>query len=272
MLPIEQIKSDIKTVGLLKDITQALQQDAAHFLRERRSQILKSREFFQEAWEVYSILRTLVPSSQETRYKKLVILITPNRGIYGRLLNQAVEEAKKIYEEKETDLLVTGKKGQSFFSDRTERTTHFFTIDANVDYEDIRPIKEVIAKYREVYIVYCGYVSTSDQGIAVAKFDPSQKAEKKTGVASKQYLIEPEKEKVINYFNEALSGVLFYSYFSESMLSYKAAEMILMKNGFDNAEEMEKELEMSFYRAKRELKDAKLRDLYSGRISSQSKF
>jgi ATP synthase F1 gamma subunit len=269
MLPLEQLKKDLSTINRLKNITQALQQDSANYLRKKRDKVLNSREYFREAWRVYGVLRRIVPDRPDLINKKLVIAVTPNQGIYGRLLNRLVDEAKKIYKEKKTDILVTGKKGQVDFSDSGERTSHFFNLDSKVSYEEILPVKKVISKYSEIIIVYAAYIDTNEQNIGVSSFNVNNELQDKYKdelVSVENYIVEPEAQKVVNYFNQALSGVIFYSYFMESMLSFKAAEMILMKNGFDNAEEMEKKLQFKLFRTQREIQDSKLRDLYSGKI------
>jgi len=266
MQPLEQLKKDLITINRLKYITRALQQDAAHYLRERREKIINSRSYFREAWRVYGILRRLVDYAPELINKKIVILINPNQGIYGRLLNRALAKAKELYIREKADILITGKKGQSSFANLQERTTYFFELSADASYEDILPIKKIIARYSQIIIVYGSYISTAKQKVAVATFKPEgEKRHKEEEVLPKNYIIEPNIQEVMDYFNEVLAGVIFYSYFAESMLAFKAAEMILMENGYNNAEDMEKKQRLKLFRVQREIKDSKLRDLFSGR-------
>ena len=268
MIPVEELKKDLLTINRLKDITQAFQQDAAHYLRERREKIIKSRSYFREAWRIYGILRRLVKYTPEVINKKIVILITPNHGIYGRLLNKAIAKAKELYFQQKADILITGRKGRSSFANLQERTSYFFELGADAGYEDILPIKKIIARYSQIIIVYASYISTGKQKVAVATFKPEgTEGHKKEEVPPKNYIIEPDVQKVMDYFNEVLVGVTFYSYFAESMLAFKAAEMVLMENGYNNAEDLEKKMRLKLFRVQREIKDSKLRDLFSGRRS-----
>lgn len=266
MQPVEQLKKDLVTINRLKDITRALQQDAANYLRRRREKILNSRDYFREAWKVYGILRRFVNESPDLIRKKLVVLANPNQGIYGRLLNKAIEKAKQIYFQEKADILITGRKGQGSFANVQEGSRYFFELDPDASYEDIVPIKKIVARYSQVIIVYATYISIAKQEVAVATFKPDKEGEREgENVSPKNYIIEPDVKKVVNYFNQLLSGVIFYSYFAESMLAFKAAEMILMENGHSNAEDLEKKQQIKLFKVQREIKDAKLRDLFLGR-------
>ena len=165
MRSLDSLRNDIKTIDELKDTTEILEQVAAKSIIETRESILKSRGFFIKAWEIYNVLRQLTDLGPNVYNKDLVILITPNRGMCGSLVNKVVRKGDELRKQNQADLLITGRKGHNHFKNDDERTIHYFSIPNNATYEDIEPLKEVIAKYATVHVVFPRYLSISQQKV-----------------------------------------------------------------------------------------------------------
>jgi len=275
MSSLDTLKNDIQVIEELSDTTEILEQVAAKSIIETRENILKSREFFSKSWDIYNTLRQLTDLGPNVYSKDLVIIITPNRGMCGSLVGKVVRAGEKIHKSNQSDLLITGKKGHSFFTNQDEKTIHFFSVPNNATYEDIEPLKNVIAKYASVHVVYPRYISISQQSVEVVslvseeiiKSDRERKIDK---IKAKRYIIEPDLSSVVDYLNKTIIGILFFSYFSESLLAYNAAQMLAMRNAHDNANDQLKGLSYQYLRLKREVINSKLRDLYNFKYVSDS--
>lgn len=275
MSSLDTLKNDIQVIEELSDTTEILEQVAAKSIIETRENILKSREFFSKSWDIYNTLRQLTDLGPNVYNKDLVIIITPNRGMCGSLVGKVVRAGQKIHKSNQSDLLITGKKGHSFFTNQDEKTIHFFSVPNNATYEDIEPLKNVIAKYASVHVVYPRYISISQQSVEVVslvseeiiKSDRERKIDK---IKAKRYIIEPDLGSVVDYLNKTIIGILFFSYFSESLLAYNAAQMLAMRNAHDNANDQLKGLSYQYLRLKREVINSKLRDLYNFKYVNDS--
>jgi F0F1-type ATP synthase gamma subunit len=102
-------------------------------------------------------------------------------------------------------------------------------------------------------------------GVDHAK-DAAVKASRSAEVEAGRFIIEPDAQSLANYVNETIVGLSLYHYFAEAMLAYSAAQMIAMRTSYENAKEESKKLHSSYHRARREIIDSKLRELYGSRI------
>ncbi len=266
MSSIEALKQDIKVIAELGEITEVLEQVAAKNIMETRSDILKSRDFFDEAWKIYNVIRNTTEIGPEVIDRDLIVVITPNRGMSGNLLNRVIDKAEELYKKHKADLLITGKKGHNHFINRDERTIHFFSIPNKATFEDVEPLKKIVSKYARVHFVYPKYISITQQEIVIASLFNDRKGDivgdMESAIVAKRFIFEPNINEVVNYLNKTIIGVLFFSYFSEAILAYNAAQMIAMKDAHDNAMEQSKDLRFRFNKLRRGVIDAKLRDLY----------
>jgi ATP synthase F1 gamma subunit len=260
----------------LEDLTNILEQTAARTISQLRKTILDSRPFFKEVWRIYAILKKLSPPSPNVVHKHLIVAIGLDWGMPGNLLNRMVAEAERVRDKHGADLLIAGKMAHGRFNKDDERTVHLFSIPREVKLNDIQPIYKIVASYAKVTIVYPKFESLSKQTIAQASFssddsdqltDDDQTKSNDKNIMVNRFIIDPNPQEIVNYINEAIVGLTVYHYFSEAMLSYSAAQMISMRNGHDNAKKEVDKLQTLYYRARRELIDSKLRELYGSRAA-----
>lgn len=274
MQNLEVLKNEIVAVEELQDISEALEQIAAKGIVMARKKILAGREFFEETWRIYAILRELILLPAEVKNKDLVFIITLNRGMCGNLLNRVCKAGEQAAEKCKADILITGKKGQGIFSNREDKTIHFFSLPNEVTYEQMEPIKDIAARYARVHVVYPKYVTTLNQEVRIVSLVAKPKEDAKSGPANfvipKRYKLEPNLQEVVNYFNKAIVGIMIYSFFSESILAYNAAQMVAMRNAHENAEEIKTKTVVRYHKKRRELIDIKLRDLYKIRFMAKA--
>lgn len=277
MTKLGKLKTNLKTMEELGVLTDTLEQSAARSIAKMRSTILNSRPYFQEIWRINSILKQLAPPAPEIVHKHLVVMIGIDWGMPGNLLNRVVDEAQRLQREHGTDMLVAGKMAHAHFRKDEGHTIHFFAAPDNSVLADIQPIYKVVAKYARVTIVYPCFETISKQTVLHASFSVKDKqaAEATTEVrentleseiAAGRFIVEPNVQEIVNYLNEAVVGLTVHHYFAESILAYSAAQMVAMRNGHDNAKREAGKLRLRYHRARRELIDSKLRELYGSRI------
>lgn len=269
MPKVAALKNELKTVAQLSEMTKVLEETAARDISQMRERIVKSRPYFVEAWKIYRLLQRLAPVPPQVMNKQLVVAITPEWGMTGNLLPRVLDRSDELYQHYGADLLLTGKMGRDRFADRDGRTIHFFNVPKKATYNDIQELYKTVAKYSQIHIVYPRFDSLSKQTVAVASLSTKKTADEETEqepVAAERFLIEPDVQGVVDYMNEVMVGLVVYSYFSEALLAYSAAQMVAMRAAYDNAKDEHRRLSMKYNKARREVIDAKLRELYESRF------
>jgi F-type H+-transporting ATPase subunit gamma len=270
---VEAIKKEMQAVDELGTLTRVLEETAARDISQMRERILKSRPYFQEAWKIYGVLQQLAPPPPSVVHKSLVVAVTLEWGMTGSLLTHVLDKAEELYDEHEADMLLTGKMGRQRFAGRDERTIHLFSVPKKAEYNDIEAIYKIIATYAKVYIVYPRFESLSKQIVSVSTISSEQlqkKHKKGDGLDPEQFMIDPDVQSVVNYMNEVVIGLVVYNYFSEALLAYSAAQMVAMRAAHDNTKEESRHLTLRYNKARRELVDSKLRELYQSKAALDS--
>lgn len=277
MTKINKLKGDLGTMTSLEGLTDMLEQSAARSIAKTRGDILSSRPYFREIWRINSILKKLAPPAPDVVHKHLIVMLGIDWGMPGNLLNMVAEEVTALQKAHGADLLIAGKMAHSKFRNEIGNTVHFFSIPKNASLADIQPVYKVVAGYAKVTIVYPHFESLSKQTVASISFsaidkditsdnvDPDKKTIHKE-IAAGRFIVEPDAQSIVNFLNEAVVGLTVHHYFAESMLAYNAAQMVAMRNGYDNAKKERKKLQTRYYRARREQIDIKLRELYNSRL------
>lgn len=270
MAKTEKLKREVKTVTQLKEMTHVLEETAARDISLMRERILEGRPYFQEAWKIYRIMQQLTPPAPDVLNKHLVVAVTLEWGMTGSLLTHVLDKTEELYKRYEADILLTGNMGRDRFADRDERTVHFFNVPRKSTYEDIAELNKVVAKYMHIHFVYPRFESLSKQIVTVSAVSTVHDNESKEAtIDAKRFTVEPDINSIVNYMNEVVIGLTVYSYFSEALLAYSAAQMVAMRAASDNAKDELKRLNIKYNKARREQIDAKLRELYESRPSKK---
>jgi ATP synthase F1 gamma subunit len=271
MTKLDGLSREISTMKDLEDLTNMLEQIAARDIALMREQILQSRPFFQEFWKIYRVLKSLTPPAPEVIHKQLVVAIGIDWGMPGGLMTKMLDEAEKQYHEKGADLLLVGKMTHTRFAGQTDRTVHFFTAPKKSSLRDIEPIYKLVSQYAHTTFVYPKFESLAKQTVEVSamSYDESHaqlETPQSKEVDPTRFIIEPNAQEAANYMNETVVGLSMYHYFAESLLAYSAAQMVAMRDSYDNAKEASRSLKVRYHKARREIIDAKLREQYGARI------
>ena len=270
MSKLDGLLNEMKTMHDLEDITNMLEQVAARDIALMREQILQSRPFFQEFWKIYRVVKELTPVAPEVVHKHLVAVIGIDWGMPGNLLNRVVENAEELFMAEDVDMLLAGKMLHGRFAGRDDRTIHFFNAPKKASLQDITPIAKVIAGYARVTFIFPQFETLSEQTVqranVTAQGEVTNAEEQKAAIEAKRFLVEPDPQTLANYLNEVVVGLSLYHHFAEATLAYSAAQMVAMRNSYENAKDESKRVKNQYNRARRAVIDTKLRELYGARI------
>lgn len=287
MANLRQIKRRIKSAKNIAQITRAMEMVAASKMKKAQNDAIMGKPYAEKIYQAVSDLsanidKTVHPllSEGNVNGKKLVVLITTNKGLCGGLntsLLRTFDKWASIMENLEAVIL--GKKGQSYIVRSKLRLIADFSVD--VPWRNIIPaINKICVEgfikgtYREVYLVYNTFFTVMKQIPTIKRILPITALEKTDSDASskkrinfREFLIEPSINEVLENLlphyieNQIRTAVL------EAEASEHSARMIAMKNATDAALDLMDSLTLMFNRARQEKITFEIADMVTARMA-----
>jgi F-type H+-transporting ATPase subunit gamma len=252
---------------------------AASKLRRAQDSTLSARPYSDLLDEILSDLAAVLGGeehpllSRREEGKRLMVLITSDRGLAGALNTNAVRFISKAIIEHPGDLeLVTvGRKGRDAMRRaRVPIVAHFAGFGDRPQFADILPLARLITDgyedctYNQVDIVFTRFVSTLVQRADLTQLLPVKPTEDTHGIPGSQFIFEPAPEQVLNELLPRYVGTRLYQAALESCASFFSSQMVAMKNATENADELIDDLTLSYNKARQASITRELIEIASG--------
>jgi len=280
MAGTKEIKRRIKSIKNTSKITKAMELVASSKMKRAVSNTLSSRLYAEYSW---NLLTSLSDKLQEITHpffienkeieKKLIVLITSNRGLCGSYNAQAIKRIIRIIKEDggNLDIISVGKKGDSAMRHIGQNViASFIDFPDNITLNDVRPLSELITreysdkKYKKIMIVYTDYISALSQKAHAKTILPIKKENLKEVIdslgeneknnqiksSSGTYIFEGDTDHLIELLSEKLIRMQIYQMLLESNASEQSSRMVAMKNASEAAGEMMNDLTLMFNKAR----------------------
>ena len=257
------IRRRIGAVKNIKQITRAMQFVAASKLKRAQDATLASRPYSEKLDEVLADLAAVLGAEDHPLLaarpeggKRLIILITTDRGLAGPLNTNTIRFISREITEDTGDLtLVTvGRKGR----DAMRRAgvpleAHFAGFGDRPTFAEVIPLARLITddylagKYAVVDIVYSRFVSTLTQKPESFRLLPVQPAsDADAGIPGNQFIFEPNAATVLQQLLPRYVATRIFQAVLESKASEESSRMVAMKNATENAEDLIEDLTLSY--------------------------
>lgn len=277
------IQRRIKSVSNTKKITKAMEMVSAAKMKRATEGVLKTRPYSDLAWEIIGNIRgksdeAIHPllEKREEGGKILVILISADKGLCGSLNSQMfreVGEFLKLHANSEVtggdagsrvEFIVLGKKGEVYaLREKLNIQATFENLTNKPKFTEIKPIAKLAMDgfvdkiYNKVYVAYTDYVSTLVQKARVRQLLPiiqdedlgsvgDAKKRPATEKLSIEYLFEPQKKELLEMLLPKVVETQIFQALLESVASEHSARMVAMKNATDAANDMVRDLTLTF--------------------------
>ena len=260
------IRRRIKSVKNTAQITKAMQMVAASKMRKAQQAALAGHPYSEVLNRVLVSLRDLVSEADhpllESRpvKKKLVLLVTSDKGLCGALNTNVLREAASL-DSKSTVFVSSGKKGSSFLA-RTGRDmiADFLLPDSPTFLQTKAVSKFCLEKFLsgevdEVSVLYPKFVNTLTQKPVLLSLLPISK-DKASGIdhddksSGSQFLFEPDADEVLNAILPYYFHFTVFQMILEARASEQSARMVAMKSATDNAKNIVKDLTLEYNKAR----------------------
>jgi F-type H+-transporting ATPase subunit gamma len=199
--------------------------------------------------------------------KVLIIAVSSDRGLCGGFNSSVFKAARQLVEKKYKEqnandnvyYLPIGKKAADYFTKRSNNVIgdykHLF---GDLNFEDARKAAEFAmegfldGKFDIVELVFNEFKNVATQIIRADQFlpIPEVKSEEDETMQNTDYLFEPSKEEIIKDLIPNSLKVKFYKSLLESNASEQGARMTAMEKATENANELLKELRLTYNRTR----------------------
>ncbi len=267
MANLKEIRARISSVGSTMQITSAMKMVSAAKLKRAQDAIVKMRPYANKLTELLESLSSSLDGSESGVYavdrevkNALLVTITSNRGLCGGFNAYVLKQARNLienrYENSNVSIMSIGKKSSEYFTKNNYNviSTHD-DLFVNLTFDNVSEIAEmimekfVLKEYDEVVLVYNQFKNAATQIIISENFLPIQPTDNKNG-NSGDYIFEPTKEEIVKeLIPKSLKTQLFKAVL-DSHASEHGARMTAMHKATDNAEELKKDLTLTYNKAR----------------------
>jgi F-type H+-transporting ATPase subunit gamma len=255
------IRRRIGAVKNIKQITRAMQFVAASKLKRAQEATLASRPNSDKIDEVLADLAAVLSAedhpllAEREGGKRLIVLITTDRGLAGPLNTNTIRFAAKEITEQPGDLAVVtvGRKGRDAMRRaRVPLEAHFAGFGDRPAFADVLPLSRLVTDAfldgtaGRVDIIYSRFQSTLVQRPAIDTLLPVEPTEDTEGIPGGQFIFEPNPAAVLTSLLPRYVATRLFQAVLESKASEESSRMVAMKNATENAEDLIDDLTLSY--------------------------
>jgi F-type H+-transporting ATPase subunit gamma len=255
------IRRRINAARNIKQITRAMQFVAASKLRRAQDSTLAARPYSEKIDEVLADVAAVLGDEdhpllkEPTEGKRLLVLITTDRGLAGPLNTNTIRFVAREITEHEGDQAVisVGRKGRDAMRRaRVPIDAHFAGFGDRPTFADVLPLARLISddflagKYARIDIVYSRFVSTLSQKPVIDQLLPIEASEDTEGIPGNQFIFEPDPLTVLEQLLPRYVATRLFHAVLEGKASEESSRMVAMKNATENAEDLIDDLTLAY--------------------------
>lgn len=277
-----EIAHDETAMSTLVEISSVFEGIASMRIAQTKSRVLESTKFFNELWHIYSQLRvdTIFNFGREDENikvidKELFIIVTAEGGFSGDIDLKLVEYMLQSYNPTLHDIIVIGHHGAIQLALRGVQYQKYFKLPTQDQNINVAPIAQAVKQYRATTIFYQEYISLMNQQVksielASAVKSRGRESDKIEDIISEEtYIFEPSSYAVAAHLERSMMQIALSQLILESKLAQYASRFRAMSASHQRSQKGKDELHLLYNRAKRAIKDERLKEIINGLKKSQ---
>lgn len=290
---LKEVRERIKSVASTQQITKAMKMVSAAKLRKAQDAIVRMRPYADKLNEMLqNILESLDGSSASSfgqariEEKVAIVIVTSNRGLCGAFNANIIKAAAHAMENKYSKqraagnltIVCIGKKGFDYAKRNCsdcEIISEYVTIFDDLSFDNVSIVSQRLMRgFESRYVdkVEVAYGRFKNAGTQFAELDqflpvpkPEKKEEEKGAKKTKaDYIFEPDQEELLEYLVPSILQTTFQKYLLETHASEHGARMTAMDKATENAEELMKDLKITYNKARQEAITRELSEIVGG--------
>ena len=259
MASLQDIRHRIKSVKSTKQITSAMNMVATSRLRHAKEAALANKPYAEKVVQVVQQIAATAGNdfshpllAKHEDGKKLILLVTSDKGLAGAYSANACKAAEALVEDKKnTPMVIVGRKGASHFKNRGyDVVKSVIGVSERPNFDLAKKLADDLVErfktgeIREVQMVYTKFISAINCEPQVLKLLPFE-AEEAEGPVT-EYIYEPDAATVLGSLLPQYLYTTIYAALLQSAASELSSRMNAMSNATDNAEELISKLDLYY--------------------------
>lgn len=276
MRQLNEISTNRDAVATIVGLTGAFEGIASMRIAQIKDQVQLSGHFFGELWRIYTQIRV-----DETFHfgrraqagklidKELLISVTSEGGFSGDIDEQLISEVLAHYSADKNDIIVVGHHGAVLLQQRDiafKRSFHLPKSDSNIT---TAPLVQEVQEYKSTVVYYQNYKSLTTQEVKTIKLATAVTERGKNVtfgkdeeiISESNYIFEPSTFAVVDHLENSMMQITLSEAILQSKLAQYASRFRAMSLAKERADESFSDLTWQYNRAKRHLKDERLREI-----------
>lgn len=277
MRQLSEIATARDGAAILVELTGAFESIASTRIAQVKDQVQKSGQFFDDLWRIYSQIRVgksfnfgRSVAQRQVINKELMILITSGGSFSGDIDQKLIAQALSRYRAKSNDVIVVGYHGIAQLSQYGVTAVLNFKLPSSDQNINVAPLAAEVQKYASTVVYYESYVSLMQQdvktialGAAISQRGASVKKGEEI-ISEQTYIFEPSSRAVIEHLESSMVGIALSEVILESKLAQYASRFRANRTAHEKADDSLADLTWLYARARRQLKDERLKEIISG--------
>lgn len=280
MASLRDIKTRITSTGKTKQITKAMEMvSAAKFNRAEQN----AKHFNPYMAKIKEVIASIALGTTDIKHPMLIkrdvkkvgyIVITSDRGLAGaynanvlRMVHNLIKERHKSNDEFE--IIALGRVGRDYFA--TRNMTVVEEVIGLADQPEFSDVKQIVNKavqrfasgeVDELVLCYSHFINAVQSEVRNVQLLPLADIETDQPVSSYEY--EPSAEAILDVLLPQYAESLIYGALLDAKASEHSARMTAMKNATDNANELIRDLTLSYNRARQAAITQEITEIVAG--------
>lgn len=277
MRQLSELATAQANAAILVELTSAFEGIASTRIAQVKDQVQRSGRFFDDLWRIYSQLRVdesfnfgRAQAGVDASPKELMILITSEGSFSGDIDQKLIAEALSRYRAKANDIIVVGYHGIAQLHQYGVTASLNFKLPTSDENINVAPLVAAVQKYASTVVYYESYVSLMQQDvktIALGAAISHRGANVSLGeevISEQTYIFEPSTRAVIGHLERAMVGIALSEVILESKLAQYASRFRANRAAHEKADDTLTDLTLLYARARRQLKDERLKEIING--------
>lgn len=271
MPSLKEIRNRITSVGSTMQITSAMKMVSAAKLKRAQDAITQMRPYSEKLQDILGNLTGSLNISENvyaevrTTQRIMVIALTSNRGLCGGFNNNIIKRVNLLvnneWSSENPGIITLGKK----IKDTFRKSPLYYVNDtiapvedifSNLSFENVSIIAQDMMdrflnkEIDKVVIVYNKFKNAATQEVMVEQFLPIVANATEGNVSEVDYIFEPSKKEIVEELIPKSLKIQLYKAILDSNAAEHGARMTAMHKATDNAKELQKNLKLSYNKAR----------------------
>jgi F-type H+-transporting ATPase subunit gamma len=288
---LKEVRERISSVNKTQQITKAMKMVAAARLRKAQQAIQQMRPYADKQQQMLVNILSNLEGDVETNFgevrelnKVCLVVVTSSRGLCGAFNTNIIKATRAklegqyagAFESGNVTILPIGKKGYDFFrknfAEKVTINSEYVALFNDLTFDNVARASKYLMQSFEagnfdaIDIVYGHFRNVVTQIPSVEQFLPVAKIEtdETNKLAKADYIFEPDKASLLAYLIPSILQTQFYKCVLDTNASEHGARMTAMDNATTNAEELIKDLKVSYNKARQEAITREISEIVGG--------